>query len=289
MIGKVQNIATLLNLVLKLPKNSLNFRRYLEKKAHFVLARNREVKKMRVVNRWLPIFGLILASNEVDSAELATADPTLIAEGTALYQENCAICHGAEGDGNGPLATGFTPRPRNFLSGSFKFRSTGVGEAPAREDLLKTIKFGIHGSYGQSMPAFDYLTERELSALSEVIRMVAGIQEFGVAITPPARPARADIEKGKVLFQELQCAGCHGETGNGQGDQAATLTDENGHSIKPADFRTGQFKGGNEPEDIWMRIYAGVNGTPMPAFGRNSSAADIWAVTEYVIQFGDKE
>lgn len=244
---------------------------------------------MRLVKKWLPVLILILASDTVAGADVDGVDPKLITEGTSLYLENCAICHGVNGDGKGPLATGFTPRPRDFVNGSFKFRSTGVDEAPAKADLMKTIKFGVEGSYGRSMPAFDYLTDRELSALTEVIRVVAGIEKFGVAVTPPKRPADVDIAKGKALFQELQCAGCHGELGNGQGDLASTLLDENGHRIKPANFRTGQFKAGNKPEDIWMRIYAGLKGTPMPAFGRNTSTADIWAVTEYVIKFGDEE
>lgn len=35
--------------------------------------------------------------------------------GKALYQYNCATCHGEEGDGRGPRAYFINPKPRNFL------------------------------------------------------------------------------------------------------------------------------------------------------------------------------
>ncbi len=242
-----------------------------------------------MVGKLASIALLALAAEQVAGADLIGLDPSLISEGTTLYLEHCSVCHGREADGKGPLASGFTPSPRDFTKGNFKFRSTKVGEAPTQADLTKTIKNGITGSYGQSMPAFDFFTDRELAALAEVIGLVAGIKEYATPVAPPPRPRRANIAKGKALFQELLCARCHGDKGDGQGVLAATLKDESGKSIRPADFRKGQFKGGNAPEDIWMRIYAGLDGTPMPAFGRNTSAADIWAVTEYVMTLSNKE
>jgi high-affinity iron transporter len=35
-------------------------------------------------------------------------------QGKAVYLGNCAGCHGVDGDGNGPAATGMTPSPTNF-------------------------------------------------------------------------------------------------------------------------------------------------------------------------------
>jgi mono/diheme cytochrome c family protein len=205
--------------------------------------------------------------------------------GVPLFLEHCAVCHGSEGDGKGPLASGFSPAPRDFTTGSFKFRSTGVGEPVSESDLVATIGNGITGSYGKSMPAFEFLNERELQSLVEVIRYLSGIEQFGTSVVPPPRPRNVDLARGQALYQELSCGSCHGPGGDGKGELADGLEDERGDRIRPADFRTGQFKGGNAPENIWMRIYAGLEGTPMPAFGRNSSEADIWAVTEYVMTF----
>jgi mono/diheme cytochrome c family protein len=45
--------------------------------------------------------------------------PEHLAAGEKLYRESavpmpCQLCHGERGDGLGPLAAGYTPRPRNF-------------------------------------------------------------------------------------------------------------------------------------------------------------------------------
>ena len=36
------------------------------------------------------------------------------AAGKAVFLQNCALCHGPEGKGDGPAASGFNPRPANF-------------------------------------------------------------------------------------------------------------------------------------------------------------------------------
>ncbi len=56
--------------------------------------------------------------------------------GNQIYENSCTICHGATGQGNGSLATEFTPRLRNFTFGNFKFSSTGSEISPTREDLV---------------------------------------------------------------------------------------------------------------------------------------------------------
>lgn len=244
---------------------------------------------MRNANKLVLYLSYALTAGQMGNADQVSFDPSLIAEGSALYLENCAICHGNDGDGKGPLASGFTPAPRDFTRGSFKFRSTKFGEYPAESDLTKIIQSGITGSYGPTMPAFDFFDERQLTALTEVVRYLAGIEEFGTPFSPPARPRRTDPAKGQAIYNELRCGTCHGDRGDGQGELAAGLKDEDGNPIRPANFQVGQFKGGNEPEDIWLRIYGGVAGTPMPAFGRNTTEADIWAVTEYIIAFNKEE
>jgi hypothetical protein len=43
------------------------------------------------------------------------------------------------------------PRPRDFSSGKFKYKSTAAGEPPTDEDLLRTIRDGLPAS---AMPYF---------------------------------------------------------------------------------------------------------------------------------------
>ena len=169
--------------------------------------------------------------------------------------------------------------------GVFKFRSTDIGQNPSRDDIVKTIKDGINGSYGRTMPAFDTLSEPDLIALSEVVRVAADINAYDEPMQITDRPIEADLERGAELYKEFGCVDCHGESGTGNGILSETLSDNHGLPIKPSDLSVGQFKGGNEPEDIWARIYTGIAGTSMPAFGTTASHEDLWAVTEYVLSF----
>ena len=43
-----------------------------------------------------------------------SADTGVISQGAALYQANCAACHGSTGEGNGPAAAGMAPPPANL-------------------------------------------------------------------------------------------------------------------------------------------------------------------------------
>lgn len=74
------------------------------------------------------------------------------AGGYALYRTHCLHCHGVSGAGDGPTSQFLFPRPRDYRKGLFKFTSTPTGAKPTREDLRKTIMYGLHGT---SMPAFE--------------------------------------------------------------------------------------------------------------------------------------
>lgn len=78
-----------------------------------------------------------------------------IGGGYGLYRRYCLHCHGVQGGGDGPTADFLYPRPRDYRPGIFKFTSTAPTNAkPTRDDLRKTIKYGLHGT---SMPAFEAL------------------------------------------------------------------------------------------------------------------------------------
>ena len=55
------------------------------------------------------------------------------------------------------------PRPRDFSSGIFKYKSTAAGEPPTDEDLLRTVRDGLPAS---AMPYFaGLLSTEELNAV----------------------------------------------------------------------------------------------------------------------------
>lgn len=71
---------------------------------------------------------------------------TAIAEGKKLYDQMCAICHGAKGKGDGMGGAALNPKPANFTSETIQAQTDGAiywkmteGRAPmaAYKDILK--------------------------------------------------------------------------------------------------------------------------------------------------------
>ena len=97
--------------------------------------------------------------------------------GYAIYRRNCLHCHGVSGAGDGTDRDVPLPDPPDYRRGIFKFTSTPSGLLPHRDDLRRTIIYGLHGT---SMPAFDpLLTETEIE---EVI-------DYVMFLTSTARPS----------------------------------------------------------------------------------------------------
>lgn len=99
-----------------------------------------------------------LASLGVAGALAAPAAPTpplptpdLLAAGKAAYTANCAACHGATGEGNGPVAFALNPKPRNFVKDAFK-AGDSVGA------VFHTITYGLAGT---KMVGYPQLPERD--------------------------------------------------------------------------------------------------------------------------------
>ncbi len=86
---------------------------------------------------------------EVSQAPVITPDP---ARGAALYAQNCSICHGDTGLGDGPAGVGLEPAPANL-------RNITRLDQLSLYDLYNTLGLGIDGT---EMPSFaDQLDERQ--------------------------------------------------------------------------------------------------------------------------------
>jgi DMSO reductase family type II enzyme heme b subunit len=225
--------------------------------------------------------------------------PAELRGGKAVYDQHCAACHGAQGDGNGPATVWLFPKPRNFNAGLFKIQSTPAGSLPTDEDLYQSVTRGLPGS---SMPSFTYLSEQERRAVVQYVKYLAAeitpeggrINKFEEARKhgQPAQPVHvpeeppltfASITKGREAYQRLQCVSCHGETGAGDGPSAPTLVDSFGIPIPPRDFNTQTFRGGASGRDLYLRIAVGLAGTPMLPFGDEVLPPDErWALVHYL-------
>src|SRR5471030_15442 len=86
---------------------------------------------------------------EVSQAPVITPDP---ARGAPLYAQNCAVCHGNTGAGDGPAGIGLTPPPANL-------RDAERLDRLSLYDVYNTLGLGVEGT---DMPSFaDQLDDRQ--------------------------------------------------------------------------------------------------------------------------------
>lgn len=229
--------------------------------------------------------GLILIS-----AAGAAADAP-IARGRAIYQQQCAPCHGAEGRGDGEAAYLLSPKPRDLRAAQYKFVSTWEKVA-TDDDLLTTITRGVPGS---AMPSWGHLPEADrraivayVKSLADVPWTVAARRDPGsdgtpgtgiIGVPPPPADARTNRARAEELFRDA-CASCHGP--GGKGDGKTDLVDVDGRPIRARDLTTGVFKGSPTPEALYRRILTGIPGTPMPA-NDWAYGPDGWYLVDYVL------
>lgn len=76
--------------------------------------------------------------------------PEIIAYGAKVYQTNCAMCHGAEGKGDGAAGAALNPKPRNLVEGKW---TQGAGAIAHYNVLLNGIKGTSMASYAHFKPA----------------------------------------------------------------------------------------------------------------------------------------
>lgn len=127
----------------------------------------------------------------------------------------------------------------------------------------------------------------------------------------------ASVANGRKLFQGkiANCASCHGATamGDGQASDYDEWTKEwttsigldpqdkdaiepmlelgalKPRNILPRNLRTGIYRGGTRPIDLYLRIVNGIDGTPMPAAAvrpsnpQGMTENEVWDLVNYVL------
>ncbi|MFQ5605137.1 MAG: c-type cytochrome [bacterium] len=197
-----------------------------------------------------------------------------LVRGEQIYRGACAPCHGVNGDGKGPYYEALTPKPRNFTTGKFKFRTTSSRSVPTDQDLFKTISKGLPGTF---MPAWeDLLSEKDRMALVQYIKTFSkrfarsGDSFELIEVSNEVPYSRDSIIKGRKVYRDLECAKCHGDEGRGNGPSAKDLEDEWGYPIRPRDLtKSWEFKGGISRKKIYLRLMSGLSGAPMPSMAES--------------------
>lgn len=209
--------------------------------------------------------------------------PTTSTRAQVIFMERCAICHGPEGRGNGPAAPSMIPRPTNFTLGLYKYKSTSDGQPPTDADLISTVTNGLHAS---AMPYWgDILTDAEIREVVAYIKSLApsaagGVTPNAVAIPERVTPDAASIARGAATFVSAGCAGCHGQDGRAR----LKFTDQRGYPVISRDLTAPwTFRGGSEPEQIYLRLTTGLAPGPMLSFEKTLSPEARWDLVNYVL------
>jgi len=250
---------------------------------------------------------LVGDQSEVESRpidEQTAPENAVLKRGAKLFANQCAICHGDRGDGQGKFAYLMNPRPRDFHAGKFKI-STTANMIPSDGDLFRTISRGMPGS---AMPPWGHLPESDIDALVQYVRdihiravsdklkrgVIAGdfeeqeIEEELAKQTKPGNPLYVPPEpafdsvrwfRGRRIYLAA-CAGCHGATGDPVPE--AVKFDEEGFPVPPRSFVSGIFKGGSEGHELYARIKKGMRGTPMPGYEDIYNSDEMWDLIHYV-------
>jgi len=144
-----------------------------------------------------PVNALVLATVLTAGAlfgDGAAAEPGAPAA-AALFAEHCAACHGDDGAGVAGLAPNLTDDAWIW------------GGDP--EAVYETIAYGVRAegffSRASEMPRFGEDGLLDAAEIAEVAAYVASLDD------PAQQPAR---EAGREIYVN-QCAGCHGEAGEG--------------------------------------------------------------------------
>lgn len=228
-------------------------------------------------------FGFILISAGAAETGTSPARQTLYL-GQQVYQVNCAVCHGVGGDGNGPYASMFHIRPRDFRTGLFKFRSTASGSLPTDDDLLRTVTQGVRwtGMVGRAD-----LGDNDRRAVIQYLKTFSARFENerpGEPINVGPAPPKTDevVAQGKRLYTEAGCVACHGEGGRGNGSSAANLKDDWGWKTWPSDLTWRPLKRGSDTRETYLTLVTGLSGTPMPSYASSLNHSQLWSLVYYL-------
>lgn len=191
---------------------------------------------------------MVVPSPEYDPAQVTVplSSPMALA-GSSIYQESCAPCHGAEGLGNGPTAQALSGPPTAFADPTVM-----NGLSPAQMFFITK-----YGRMQKMMPPWGQRLDD-----SQIWDTVA----FAWSL----HSQQSAVEAGKELY-DTSCAGCHGETGKGDGPETE------GTIVDFSDQQYAIFQSQADWQSGWQAEH--------PQLGQEWSTDDRENVLEYVRTF----
>ncbi len=211
--------------------------------------------------------------------------------GRALYQKNCAVCHGDRGQGALWAAGNMARPPRNFSTAAASKALTRAG----------MIAVATHGKAGTAMAGFaTQLKADEIETVVDYIRTafmqvdpasISGTSAHGGREKDAAPDGATSIKVDMSLphpaglsgnrargetFYLANCATCHGAGGDGQGPRAYFIRP------RPRNFTDAAARQTFNRPALFAATAKGKPGTEMPAWDKVLTAQEIADVAEYV-------
>jgi cytochrome c oxidase cbb3-type subunit 3 len=180
-------------------------------------------------------------------------------DGEHLYIQNCAACHGINGDGGMGVPLSLPA----FL------------DTVSDDYLRKTIR---HGRPGRVMPSFTQLDEQQ------VTQIIKHMRNWSSAMPPHYSTAKitGDVEHGKQLYTQ-HCAACHGENATGGHGTGVTMSRPRDWPVLAPALNNAGFLAAAPDEMIRQTLINGRPGTPMVSFTEQGlSLGDIDALVAYL-------
>ncbi|MDX6709044.1 MAG: cytochrome c oxidase cbb3-type subunit, partial [Blastocatellia bacterium] len=174
-----------------------------------------------------------------------------VAQGRALFESNCASCHGSAGKGDGGASLSLLPKPANLTAARFS------------DERLSSVLW--NGVVGSSMPPWRQLPTEDLRSL------VAYVHDLHPATPAASTQEVKSLDESKSLF-EANCSSCHGDRGAGNGPVAGTL------APSPTNFQLEK----PTQERAWEVLENGVPGTAMPPWQNQLSEDQRRSLVEFV-------
>lgn len=196
---------------------------------------------------------------------LAAAESISMSDAGQIYSENCAVCHGDEGDGLSRARFGLDPKPRDFTT-------PGAAAELNRERMIESV---AQGREGTAMVAWHgRLNMAQIEGVVDYIRttfMRLAPAEETLSVSEPR------LQRGREIYEE-HCRVCHGDRGNG-----ATWTNSVLYP-PPRNFTSPQARRILTRKRMLASVAYGRKETAMMSFSNRLSEEDIEAVVDYIRQ-----
>ncbi len=217
-------------------------------------------------------------------------------EGKKVFEANCAVCHGANGDGSGPMAATLTAPDKDVLTALLSVFHIELHRPPLpskpinfrNRDLEAVITPAIMyetvtgGRPHTAMPAFGpeaSFGANKAQTLTNADRWNANVYEMMFRTSPE------ELSAAKQLYGE-QCAVCHGANGDGKGPRGPEMAAQEWSWARgegPGIFTDLNYMVQRDPSQISNAILDGHGA--MPSFRGKLTKQQIDGLVDYVYTF----